>query len=110
LRKVRLSVLLSGFMPAVRVRIVGLTVALGLGLAAATAAAKAAPSTMARRLACLSHFHRRIVYEGLLERNPFEFADRSKVPEQAATAGLGKQRARRLITVATKPPRPPSHP
>jgi site-specific recombinase XerD len=59
-----------------------------------------APSTMARRLACLSHFYRRIVYEGLLERNPFEFADRPKVPEQAATAGLGKQRARRLIAAA----------
>jgi site-specific recombinase XerD len=59
-----------------------------------------APATMARRLACLSHFYRRVVYEGLLERNPFEFADRPKVPEQAATAGLGKQRARRLIAAA----------
>ncbi len=59
-----------------------------------------APATMARRLACLSHFYRRAVYEGLLERNPVEFADRPKVPEQAATAGLGKQRARRLIAAA----------
>jgi hypothetical protein len=50
-----------------------------------------APATMARRLACLSHFYRRVFYEGLLERNPFEFADRPKVPEQAATAGLGKR-------------------
>jgi site-specific recombinase XerD len=55
---------------------------------------------MARRLACLPHFYRRIVYEGFMERNPIEFADRPKVPEQAATAGLGKQRARRLITAA----------
>ena len=31
---------------------------------------------------------------------PFRFADRPKVPEQAATAGLGKQRARRLIAAA----------
>jgi integrase/recombinase XerD len=55
---------------------------------------------MARRLACLSHFYRRVVYEGFMQRNPVEFADRPKIPDQAATAGLGKQRARRLITAA----------
>ena len=58
------------------------------------------PATLARRLACLSHFYRRARYDGLIARNPVEFADRPKVPEQAATAGLSKQRARRLITAA----------
>jgi site-specific recombinase XerD len=58
------------------------------------------PATLARRLACLSHFYRRVHYDGLIERNPVEFVDRPKVPEQAATAGLSKQRARRLIAAA----------
>jgi integrase/recombinase XerD len=39
-------------------------------------------------------------YDGLIARNPVEFADRPKVPEQAATAGISKQRARRLIAAA----------
>ncbi len=60
----------------------------------------AAPSTTARRMACMSNFYRRIAYEGFIERNPVEFADRPKVPDQAATAGIGKQRARRLIAAA----------
>jgi hypothetical protein len=59
-----------------------------------------APATMARRLACLSHFYRRVFYEGLLERNPFEFADRPKVPEQAAPQVSASGRARRLIAAA----------
>ncbi len=59
-----------------------------------------APSTMARRLACISHFYRRAQYDGMIARNPVEFADRPKVPEQAATAGISKQRARRLIAAA----------
>jgi site-specific recombinase XerD len=49
-----------------------------------------APSTMARRLACLSHFYRRAHYDGMIARNPVEFADRPKVPDQAATAGISK--------------------
>jgi integrase/recombinase XerD len=60
----------------------------------------AAPATVARRMACLSAFYRRVAYDGHVARNPFELADRPKVPEQAATAGLSKQRARRLITAA----------
>jgi integrase/recombinase XerD len=59
-----------------------------------------APATLARRLACLSHFYRRAHNEGLIERNPVEFAARPKVAEQAETAGLSKQRARRLIAAA----------
>jgi hypothetical protein len=59
-----------------------------------------APSTMARRLACLSHFYRRAQYDGMIARNPVEFADRPRVPDQAATAGISKQRARRLIAAA----------
>ena len=59
-----------------------------------------APATVARRMACLSHYYRRAAYDDLVARNPFEMADRPKVPEQAATAGLGKQRARRLIQAA----------
>ena len=59
-----------------------------------------APATLARRLACLSHFYRRAHYEGLIERNPVEFAARPKVAEQAETAGVSKQRARRLIAAA----------
>jgi site-specific recombinase XerD len=59
-----------------------------------------APSTMARRLACLSHFYRRAQYDGMIARNPVEFAGRPKVPDQAATAGISKQRARRLIAAA----------
>jgi integrase/recombinase XerD len=59
-----------------------------------------APSTTARRMACISNFYRRLAYEGFIERNPVEFADRPKVPDQAATAGVGKQRARRLIAAA----------
>lgn len=51
-------------------------------------------------MACLSAFYRRAAYDGVIARNPFELADRPKVPEQAATAGLSKQRARRLITAA----------
>ncbi len=62
---------------------------------------------MARRLACLSHYYRRAHYDGLIARNPVEFADRPKVPEQAATAGISKQRARRLIAAAhAEGPRP----
>jgi integrase/recombinase XerD len=60
----------------------------------------AAPSTTARRMACMSNFYRRLAYERFIERNPVEFADRPKVPDQAATAGVGKQRARRLIAAA----------
>lgn len=59
-----------------------------------------APATLARRLACLSHFYRRAHYEGLIKRNPVQFAARPKVPEQAQTAGLSNQRARRLIAAA----------
>jgi len=55
---------------------------------------------VARRMACLSAFYRRVTYDGHIARNPFELADRPKVPEQASTAGLSKQRARRLITAA----------
>lgn len=59
-----------------------------------------APATVARRVACLSAFYRRAVYERRIDRNPFELAGRPKVPEQAATAGLSKTRARRLIAAA----------
>lgn len=59
-----------------------------------------APATVARRMACLSAFYRRVSYDGHIARNPFELADRPKVPEQAATAGLSKQFARRLIIAA----------
>lgn len=51
-------------------------------------------------MACLSACYRRVSYDGHIARNPFELADRPKVPEQAATAGVRKQRARRLITAA----------
>lgn len=60
----------------------------------------AAPSTVARRLACLSHFYRRAMYAGLINRNPVEEAQRPRVPEQAATLGIGKIRAQQLIQVA----------
>jgi hypothetical protein len=59
-----------------------------------------APATVARRMACLSAFYRRVTYDDHIARNPFELPDRPKLPEQAATAGLSKQRARRLITAA----------
>jgi site-specific recombinase XerD len=59
-----------------------------------------APSTTARRLACISHFYRRAQYDGLIDRNPVDFATRPKIPDQAATAGISKQRARRLIAAA----------
>jgi integrase len=42
----------------------------------------------------------RVTYDDHIARNPFELAGRPKVPEHAATAGLSKQRARRLITAA----------
>jgi integrase/recombinase XerD len=51
-------------------------------------------------MACMSNFYRRVAYEGFIDRNPVEFADRPKVLDQAATAGVGKQRARRLIAAA----------
>lgn len=60
----------------------------------------AAPSTVARRLACISHFYRRALYAGLISRNPVEEAQRPRVPEQAATLGIGKNRAQQLIAVA----------
>jgi site-specific recombinase XerD len=60
----------------------------------------AAPSTVARRLACLSHFYRRALYAGLIRRNPVEEAQRPRVSEQASTLGIGKQRAQQLIGVA----------
>lgn len=62
----------------------------------------AAPSTVARRLACLSHFYRRALYAGLIKRNPVEEAHRPRVPEQAATLGIGKNRAQQLIAVARR--------
>ena len=62
----------------------------------------AAPSTVARRLACLSHFYRRAMYAGLIRRNPVEEAHRPRVPEQAATLGIGKNRAQQLIAAARR--------
>jgi integrase/recombinase XerD len=61
-----------------------------------------APSeaTITRRMASISTFYRRAVYEDLVPRNPFDPAKRPRPPEQAATAGLSKQRARRLIAAA----------
>jgi integrase/recombinase XerD len=59
-----------------------------------------APATVARRLACLSHFYRRALYAGLIERNPVDQAQRPKIPEQAATLGISKERARDLIRAA----------
>lgn len=59
-----------------------------------------APATVARRLACLSHFYRRAAYAGLVDRNPVEAAQRPKVPERVATLGVSKERARELIKAA----------
>ena len=59
-----------------------------------------APATVARRLACLSHYYRRALYGGHVPNNPVEQAHRPKVPEPAATLGLSKQRAQELIRVA----------
>lgn len=60
----------------------------------------ASPATVARRLACLSHFYRRAAYAGLVTRNPVEQAERPRIPGQSATLGISKARARKLITVA----------
>ena len=59
-----------------------------------------APSTVARRLASLSNFYRRAAYAGLVGRNPVEQVQRPRIPEQAATLGVSKERARELITAA----------
>ena len=59
-----------------------------------------APATVARRLACLSHYYRRALYGGHVPHNPVEQAHRPKVPEPAATLGLSKQRAQELIRAA----------
>jgi integrase/recombinase XerD len=59
-----------------------------------------APATVARRLACLSHYYRRAVYAGLVPRNPVEEAQRPRIPEQSATLGISKARARLLIQAA----------
>lgn len=59
-----------------------------------------APATVARRLACLSHFYRRAAYAGLVDRNPVEAAQRPRVPERVATLGLSKERARQLVAAA----------
>lgn len=59
-----------------------------------------APATVARRLACLSHFYRRAAYAGLVDRNPVEAAQRPRVPERVATLGLSKDRARELVVAA----------
>lgn len=61
---------------------------------------------MVRRLACLSHFYRRAQYDGMIERNPVEFADRPKVPDQATTAGISKLRARTGARAAAALARP----
>lgn len=58
------------------------------------------PATVARRLACLSHFYRRALYAGLVRRNPLEQAQRPKVPGPAATLGLSKARAQDLVATA----------
>jgi site-specific recombinase XerD len=59
-----------------------------------------APATIARRLACLSHFYRRAHYAGLIKRNPVEAAQRPRVPERTGTLGVSKERAQDLIRVA----------
>jgi integrase/recombinase XerD len=58
------------------------------------------PATVARRLACLSHFYRRALYAGMVERNPVDQAQRPRIPEQAATLGISMQRAQHLIRAA----------
>lgn len=58
------------------------------------------PATIARRLACLSHFYRRALYAGLIQRNPVDQAQRPRIPAQAATLGISKQRAQQLILAA----------
>jgi site-specific recombinase XerD len=58
------------------------------------------PATVARRLACLSHFYRRALFAGAVERNPVDQAQRPRIAEQAATLGISKQRAQDLIRAA----------
>ena len=41
-----------------------------------------APATVARRMACLSAFYRRVTYDGHIARNPFELADRRRFPSR----------------------------
>ena len=59
-----------------------------------------APSTVARRLACLAHFYRRAMFAGLIDRNPVDQIQRPRVPEQSATLGISKQKAQALIAAA----------
>ncbi|MFL5844268.1 MAG: tyrosine-type recombinase/integrase [Solirubrobacteraceae bacterium] len=60
----------------------------------------AAPATVARRLACISHFYRRAVYADLVDRNPVVQARRPNVPERVATLGISAGRAQTLIGAA----------
>lgn len=60
----------------------------------------ASPATVHRRLACLSHYYRRALYAGLVQRNPLEQAQRPKVPPPVATLGLSKARAQELLACA----------
>lgn len=46
-----------------------------------------APSTMARRLGCVSHYYRRAHYDGLIARNSVEFADRPKAQSRQRPRG-----------------------
>ncbi len=60
----------------------------------------AAPATVARRLACLSHFYRRALFAGLVDRNPVDQVQRPRVPSQSETLGISKERANQLIGAA----------
>jgi site-specific recombinase XerD len=59
-----------------------------------------APPTVARRLACLAHFYRRAMFQGLVDRNPVDQIQRPRVPEQSATLEVGREHAQGLLAAA----------
>lgn len=60
----------------------------------------AQPTTVRRRLACLSGFYEYAREEGAIDKNPVARVARPRVPDTVSTLGLSKPRARQLIRAA----------
>jgi site-specific recombinase XerD len=60
----------------------------------------AAPTTIARRLACLAGFYAYALAEELIDRNPVEHVDRPHVGEDSQTLGPDRDQARGLLRAA----------
>jgi len=60
----------------------------------------AAPTTIARRLACLAGLYAYALAEELIDRNPVEHVDRPHIGENSQTLGPDRDQARALLRAA----------